>query len=359
MVTPLTAAPVPDTALSDSLGIAHFRNLAAGGYSVAASRTLSDSEIARAGDALGGSTAFTSVISSTIGDDDEEVAIVRLAPVDRGALLFSEFSPLAQKTPAGNVWYYHGNYFRVYNNADTAVALASKLFVHAFPSWHDFSSTNPNNSCATFASLMRDPVGVWAQFIYRFPNDAKVLRPGESVLIVTDAIDHRPIGQGAPGFHDFSRADFEFIGGSDVDNPTLPNIVSVGPRNSDPLGHGWHAHDNRAIYALAQPLDLDTLPKQYNAVWAAGSNFVRIPKAALLDVLSTAYEVSPSQYPECLPSVLPTIDAAEARLLVDGRAASLHRRTARTLPTGRIVLQRSRNSAADWLLGPMTPFVVP
>ncbi|MEW5917643.1 MAG: hypothetical protein AB1762_14655, partial [Gemmatimonadota bacterium] len=121
----------------------------------------------------------------------------------------------------------------------------------------------------------------------------------------------------------------------------------------------WHAHELRAIYVLAEPLSLDTLPKQYNAVWAAGSNFMRIPNEAVLDVLSTAWTLD-SPYASCLPSVLPTFDAEEARLLPEaGGPFSLHRRVARRLFNGRAILQRSRNSAADWFLGPMTPFEVP
>lgn len=358
VLNPVTAATLaPDTAVADSLGIARFRNLAAGDYEVAASRTLTGDEIARAGDAVGGNTAFTGLITAELGDVDQQLVTLRLAPVDRGALLFSEFAPLALRT-RGSTFYNFANYIRLYNNSDTTIALAEKLFFVAFPNWQDYSSVNPVNTCATFASLMRDPSGVWAQHIYRFPKDAKGLRPGEAALLVTDAIDHRPIGQGEPGFYDFSRVDFEFIGTSDVDNPVVLNIANVGPRLSDPDGHGWHGHETRPIYGLAQPLNLETLPKQYNAVWAAGSNFVRIPNAALLDLLSTTFAQLPP-YPFCLPSILDALDAGIAGELPGEGPVSLHRRVARTLPDGRVILQRSRNSAADWFLGPMTPFVVP
>ncbi|MEK7239419.1 MAG: DUF4876 domain-containing protein [Gemmatimonadota bacterium] len=348
----------PDTGLADSLGLARFRNLTTGSYSVAVSRTLSDAEVARAGDALGGSAAFTSVITTALGDEDEQSLTVRLAPIDRGALLFSEFAPLVQQNLARQLFYYYSNYFRVYNNSDTTISLADKLFFSAFPNWWDFSSANPVNSCATLAPLMRDASGIWAQLIYRFPRDSRTLRPGEAALVVTDAIDHRSIAPGEPGFYDFSRADFEFIGGSDVDNPAVPNILSMGPRNMDVTGHGWHAYEASPIYGLAQPLNLDTLPKQYNSVWAAGSNFVRIPNGALLDVLS-ASRTQPSAYPACLPSILPTLDEEAAKVLPGAGPFSLHRRIARTFSNGRVILQRSRNSAADWFLGSMTPFVVP
>lgn len=352
-----TASPgASDTVVSDSLGVAIFSSLMPGNYSIAASRTLTDSEIAQAGDALGGSIAFTTVITITLGDEDNHTTTLRVAPVDRGSLLFAEFAPMAQRTRAANPWYYHANYFRLFNNADTVVALAEKLFVEAFPSWYD---VRPGNNCQTFASLMRDPAGIWAQLIYKFPNDAGTIGPGEAVLIVTDAIDHRPIGQGEPGFHDFSRADFEFIGSSDVDNPAVPNLVSVGPRTLDPLGHGWHAHELRAIYVLAAPVALDTLPRQYNTVWATGSNFVRIPNEAVLDVLSPTSTLY-SPYAPCLPSVLPSVDAEEARVLPEGGGPlSVHRRVVRRRPDGSAILQRSRNSAADWYLGPMTPFLIP
>ncbi len=359
VLTRLTAPiATPDTVRADSAGTARFRNLSAGDDSVAASRTLSDAEIARAGDVIGTSIAFISVAATVIGEMDEQFATIRLAPVDRGALLFSELAPLVQEDLARNLHYSNGNYFRVYNNSDTTIALADKLFFSAFPNWYDFSSANSANSCETFATLIRDPGGVWAQLIYRFPREARRLRPGEAALIVTDAIDHRPISPGQPGFYDFSRADLEFIGTADVDNPAVPNIPSVGPRSSDPSGHGWSAYETSPIYGIAQPLNLDVLPRQYNAVAAGGSSFVRIPADAVLDVIS-AGRVRPSAFPACLPSLHPGLDTDIARVLPDAGALSMHRRVARMLPDGRAILQRSRNSAADWLLGAMTPFVVP
>lgn len=360
VLTRLTSPPTPsDTAQTDERGEVRFRSLVSGAYNITASRSLSDAEIAAAGSAVGDHTVFTSTATAELGEVDEQFAEVRLAPLEQGSLLFSEFSPLAQEDPAKGVYYYYSNYFRIYNNTDTVIALADKLFIPAFPSWRDYSSANPDNNCDIRERLERDPLGVWAQRIYQFPPGARILLPGQAALVVTDAVDHRPIGGGSPGFHDFTGADFEFIGTADVDNPSVPNMHSVGPRNGDvALGHGWMAYDLRAIYLLASPLRLDTLPRQ-STPYADGAPFVRIPTAAILDVLSTAFERS-SPYPECRPAILPSLDAEEARILPEGGGAmSAHRRVARTLPSGRVILQRSRNSAADWYLAPMTPFRVP
>ncbi len=358
-LTPPDAAP--DSLYADTMGVALFRNRAAGDYAITAIRTLTEREISLAGDALGDETMFTARVTVTLDVEEDASESLRLVRPERGSLLVSELAPLVLEDVRG-VAYRFANYLRIHNNADSTISLANVLFVSALPNWRDYSSANPVNSCSTFAPLMRDPGGIWAQRIYRFPPDARSLQPGESALAVTDAIDHRRVAPDQPGFHDFSMADFmanfEFIGRSDVDNPAVPNVISVGPYTLDVDGHGWIAYETSPIYGLAAPLALDTLPRQFNAIWSGGSDFVRIPKTAVLDVLS-ADRTQPSLYPACPPTLLPSLDAETARLLPGAGPYSLHRRVARTLRSGRAILQRTRDSAADWYLAPMTPFQVP
>ncbi len=356
IVSGSSGSTVADTVIADAAGIARFRNLAFGTYSVAASRSLSQAEQALAGQTLGSAIAFTGVVTVSLGTTDALEASLPLVAVDRGSLLFSEIFPSTLFNESKGLLYYHGNYVRIYNNSDTTIALAGKLFINAFPGWYDYL---PTNTCSTWASLTRDPAGIWAQLIYRFPPIARALRPGETALLVTDAIDHRPFGLGDPGYFDFSHADFEFRGAKDVDNPLVPDMISVGPRDGGlGDGHGWSVFESRPILALAMPLNLDTLPKQFNAVWDGGSSLVRIPKAALLDVVSSAFTNAYSSSP-CPSSLVPAIDAAEAQLLRGGGTLSMHRRVSQTLPSGRMILQWTRSSAADWIAAPGTPFAVP
>ena len=62
---------------------------------------------------------------------------------------------------------------------------------------------------------------------------------------------------------------------------------------------------------------------------------------------------------DCPSTLATTIDAADAVFLKVEDTLSIHRRVARTLPNCRVIYQRSRNSAADWIAGKATPRVIP
>lgn len=342
-----------DTAVTDSAGVARF-TLPFGTYKFDAVRTLTDTEQVVVGDALGGTDSFTGVVTAELGATATFDADVALAPVDRGALLFSEIFPSTLSNTSGSVLYYYGMYLKIYNNSDTTIALAGKLFIDAFPGVFDYT---PTNNCSSFAGFMRDSAGIWARLIYRFPANARVLEPGETAVLATDAIDHRSFGGGAPGFLDLSGADFEFRGASDVDNPLVPDMVSVGLQDGGLDGHGWFNVQFRPVLVLAMPLEPDTLPRQSIAGWGLVP-LVRIPVASLLDVVTSEFTNSRSATP-CPSSVVPAIDASEARLLSYGGFVSMHRKVSRVLSNGRVILQRTHKSAADWKIGPQSPFGVP
>jgi hypothetical protein len=266
-------------------------------------------------------------------------------------LVFSELYPTAVKLSPSGYWQW-GSYFELYNNSDSRVDLANLLFVDAVVIGVD----SPNFPCSNYVDIQRDPSGVWADFVYRFPKDVAPLVPGERIVVATDAIDHRQFGTGI-GFHDLSDAQYEFRGSSDTDNPLARDVVSVGPR-VEPFGHGWFGFALRNLIALAAPLDLDTLPHQSHPAYAAGTPLVRIPTAALIDVLQWNTTLD-HDYPYCPPSVVSEIDAGEPRIINAEDTLSMHRRIRYTLPDGRPVLQKSRNSAADWIVAPGTPHQIP
>ena len=60
-LTPPDAAP--DSLYADTMGVALFRNRAAGDYAITAIRTLTEREISLAGDALGDETMFTARVT--------------------------------------------------------------------------------------------------------------------------------------------------------------------------------------------------------------------------------------------------------------------------------------------------------
>ena len=88
---------------------------------------------------------------------------------------------------------------------------------------------------------------------------------------------------GVRAFLDLTRADFEFTGPADVDNPLVPKMISVGPQEYN-FGHGWRFRGGREVWGLANPVDMDSLPRWTDLVfffrnWCANS------AAALLDIV--------------------------------------------------------------------------
>jgi hypothetical protein len=343
-----------DTVVTDAAGVSRFGDLLAGSYSLQVSRQLTPDEQTRAGSVLGSVYALTGVATIVLSPSAADTLDVELGGVGAGSLAFSEiFQTEPLLTSIGEV-YKWGAYLKIYNNADTTIQLAGKLFISATPGL----ALGGPYTCTTQAATQNDPAGLWADFIFRFPDTARPLTPGAGALIATDAIDHTQI-KNAAGFFDLSRADFEFKGDQDAHNPLAQGMLDIGPRRFDG-GHGWVSNGDRQVLALVEPLDITSLPS-HSDPFGYGFTLLRIPTAALLDVVQWKPIFPPSSYgTDCPSSVVTSIDAAEARSVVTFYdTLTMHRRVSRTLSTGRVILQQSHNSAADWYAAPGTPYKVP
>ena len=347
-------APAADTAVTDAQGLVRFTTLALARYTIRVARTFSADERARAATALGDVEELAGVSTVAIVPPAGDTARVQLTGVGGSSLVISEVFPAWPATPSGQQYYY-GGYFEIHNNSDTTVPLAKKILLNVHEGY--LQSPQRPNGCTIFASIERDPTGVWGTWMYRFPDDARALAPGGHAVVATDAVDHRRFG--GPGFFDLSRADYEFRGTADVDNPIVPNMIEVGPRIFVADGHGYRFRGGRQVWALANALDVDTLPRWTDAVF--GGVYTRVPAAALLDLVRYDWDV-PRSIPSitfCPSAIAGNIDAADAVLLTVQDTLGIHRKVSRTLPSGRVVYQRSRNSASDWIAGPGTPGKVP
>jgi hypothetical protein len=345
-----------DTVVTDASGVSRFGNLLAGSYTFQVSRPLTADEQTRAGGALGSVYALAGVGTIVLTPSGADTLDVELNGVGAGTLAFSEiFQTEPLLTSIGEV-YMWGAYLKIYNNADTTIQLAGKLFISAVPG----NTLGGPFTCSSFAAIEHDGLGLWAQYIFRFPDTAQPLAPGTGALIATDAIDHTQI-KNAAGFFDLSRAEFEFKGTQDAHNPLAQGMLDVGPQPFDG-GHGWVSNGDRQVIALVEPLDLTLLVSHFDPVYGGGQIFLRIPTEALLDVVQWKPIFPPSPYlgTDCPSSVVASIDAAEARNVVTFYdTLTMHRRVSRTLTTGRVIIQQSHNSAADWYAAPGTPYKMP
>lgn len=177
------------------------------------------------------------------------------------------------------------------------------------------------------------------------------LAPGESAVLATDAIDHRPLF--SKGL-DLRESDFEFYGGpGDVDNPDVPNALDVG--QSAPLfGHGLFWTSLAAVAWVARPFELTTVPTQVITVRTWG----RIPANALLEVISKKTTYRP-EYRECDRLVHPNFDRREMQFLGANPDDDLMAFRRRELPfaiDGQLVLQHTGTSAWDLTTAARSPF---
>jgi hypothetical protein len=307
---------------------------------VEAARWLADSERAKlaAGDDAVGFVAKTT-FSTRAASGALPVPIVASR---RGTLHFTEWAMLPEENPALG-GYFYGGYVVIANNTDTAIYLDGMLLGVAVSQAFEINGA----PCADRIAFYSDPAGLWTAWIWRFPGTGRdyLIGPGEHKVIATDAIDHRPII--AEGY-DLRSADFEFLSYSDVDNPAVPNLVSVGLR--DPLGgHGPYGTD-ADVWFLALPTDLTSLPQ--GILPYTSSKFVRIPADHVLDVV-THLLLYNYAYPLCGTYVNRRFDRNTPRLLSNYMyGLSIQRLRTGTNRTG--PYQWTRSSSADFVRLPKT-----
>jgi hypothetical protein len=251
--------------------------------------------------------------------------------------------------------YLFNGYLRLYNNADTTAYLDGLIVGRGLAAQFDY----PNFGCDVYRPYSEDPAGIWSLRFVQLPGTGTQypLPPGQAAVLVTDAIDHRPL---FPGALDLRDADFEYYaGGGDIDNPSVPNAAELG--EPTPLGHGllWSSLGN--VVFLTLPLDAaalhrELLPGNQDLRWA------RFPKEKLLDVMAikTPYLAG---YPECARIVNASFDREAVKLLNFGSGPKdtlAYRRLAVPFTVGgQAVLQHTRWSALDFGVTPRTPFARP
>lgn len=340
------------SAVTDAQGTVSFSGLLPGGYSVTAGRALNPSEkgiLATAGveaDALGGGLGFTVTAPSSA------VTVPASAGV-RGSLVLSELSYSYIRDPAAGD-YSAGQFFEIYNNSDTTIFLDGKTVFKGLRGWWHYPVEDFD--CDYYNPFNYDPLGIWSQRIYRFPGAGTdyPLAPGEVAVLATDAIDHAAIVTGGPNL---TNADFEFRGATDVDNPSVPDMLSIGAADGGLSGHGLILFNTREVLALAEYVDPAALPAAQ--IFATGIPHHRIPKALLLDVV-TLRQNSVEQYAPCGPSsVHPTFDQHDAKLISRYDPNTAQRRVLLVGPGGRKVLQRTGTSSVDFFAGSPTPGSLP
>ena len=338
----------PRTFRGTAQGSVTLSDLAPGGYRVEAHRWLSAAERRRLAP---GDDAVGFVISTVIVAAPSVTRTVSMPASRRRSLIISEWAFNVGVT-APFESYAWGGYLELYNNADTTIYLDGMVLGRGAAYQVDF----PSSPCSETSRIRSDPQGVWTQGYQKFPGQGSSypVLPGRTVVVATDAVNH---GAFYPNGLDLSRADFEFDGSADVDNPAVPNMVDTG-FNPDPGGHGMEFTFGAVVF-LAKPFDESTVAKDR---YFGGPLHPRVPAERLLDVVSI-YDPFDPGFPRCPELVSGKLDRGGFQ----GRGAneeveflhSVERKPTLVVIGGQPVLQHSRSSAVDLFRGDRTVGEVP
>lgn len=350
------SSAAPASAQTDLTGAVQFRDLLPGTYNLSVVRILSSDEAARLSGANADVNAFGGGAQAAVVAPSKSVTLTASAG-RRGSLVISELYNATPRLASGG-YYFTGGYIELYNNADTVIYLDGKVIGRGQAWARQFPSPR---SCSDMARWRIDPAGIWSRFFYQFPGSGRTypLLPGRATVVATDAIDHSKI---LAGLQNLSRAPFEFIGPSDVDNPLSANMLVIGPSDwPSTIGHGLVFDAIDLAVFVADSLDPASLARDQLPV--NSPEYARIPTSKLLDVFTTnlvpAVEATIG-YPLCPEIVNTSIDRQYASLIDEENVAnSMHRRVLGSLPDGRTLLLRTRTSAKDFVSRLPSPRQVP
>jgi hypothetical protein len=336
-----------DSLQTDNSGRAVFERILPGTYQISGLRLLTDAERERLTgsdaevNAFGGGTAMDVAGAAAAGS-------VALAAGRPGSLVVSEvwFGSFIVPGVGAYVW---GFYLELYNNSDTTIYVDGKVIGRALTGAWDYD----NEPCPIYDHL-KGPDGIWAFYLYRFPGSGRdyPVLPGRTVLIAAEAVDHGAMSEGQ---FDLRSADFEFESTAGVDNPQVPNLTSIGPRTCC-LGRGLRFHSLDGVVIIADSLDETTL-LQGRTVF--DTPIVRVPGEKVLDVLAYRSASQAVSFAPCERIVNERFDRQWARLLDGNDRRSIQRRPLLALPDGRVVLQRTKTSARDFMAALPTPGTLP
>jgi len=336
----------PQNGTTDSLGRVTLAQLIEGVWTITALRPLSEAERTLLDSA---NTDVTGLAGA--GQANEEGGaphvILEVLAGRQGPLVISEaYLPLI----ADVFRYQFGQYIEVHNNSFETIYLDGHVLGMSLP----WTWTN----CSEFAQWREDSEGIWTANFWAFPGNGTTypLQPGESVIVATDAVDHRTVRS---DLLDLSGADFEFVGTeADVDNPAVPNMREFPPFSNFAdavVGHGPYWGSQISIF-LARPVDLDALVQDNLPVQSP--LHVRIPRDRILDVLTSGStpERRAGLAPYCPNFVHPSFDGRFAELVDNSTAHSLARMA---LGGDLFMLQRTKVSAVDFVHAVPTPGKAP
>ena len=326
----------PDIFYTDSTGQVHVPERLPGYHRVAASKSIIADEAVTAG---GVPRVFADgVKTESLGS----MLQLTLAADRRGSLVISEFYDGGNTLEINYQW---GIFWELYNNADTTVYLDGMLLGRAFGGFAAGVAT-----CEDLRRFRENQLGLLSLEFHQFPGAGRdhPVSQGQAVTIALDAVDHSQVHHSLP---DLSHADFELEGSADPDNPSVPNMPTVGP-GINPLGHGMMQYDFHVKF-LALPAD----PSNLASMTYREYRYSLIPKDLIIDVqhadwmhpTTAPHPELTDQCPRWVNQEFDRLEAGSDRMGEHDNTNSLQRRILRRTIDGRAILQDVNVSYFDFV----------
>lgn len=371
------------TAMSNAEGVAAFESIIPGNYSGNATLAFTSEQYqAASGIAVDQDVQFNASFTGNSFVQNSSVSLI-LESGRIGDLVIKQFYYAGSNTTKGAS--FRDEFVEIYNNSNDTIYLdslyvgntkanATKLSAGGMP--YDWSQSlyMPTN--------IGDPSKDYLYFRYLFmiPGSGKdhPLAPGESTVIAQTAINHAAVYTDNSGVVtsivdpsltvDLSKADFETYCVDykraqatnpatftpykyDLDNPLVPNMSVTYIASGNDWVFDATGREDLAIFRIPQGKPT-TFSYYYDPTVTADKvssttvSYLQIPVSYVIDAMEILTPLPTDRIPKRLPTSLD----ATGTFVSGGQysSQSLVRKTAKTLSSGRRILQDTNNSESDF-----------
>ncbi|PKO96086.1 MAG: hypothetical protein CVU12_07110 [Bacteroidetes bacterium HGW-Bacteroidetes-7] len=347
------------TVLTNPAGVALFEDLAPSTYNISASKELT-AEVAF------NYTGFSKAL--TINANLQNIAVMPLQTSKQtltldgkagGDLVIKEVYSLGAAND-GYAIMFKDQFFEIFNNSDE-IQYLDKLYIAYLSPTKAGQGANDVPLGLPLTSF------VYASKILQFPGTGTQypLEPGMGAVVAINAINYKEqkplaltVDNSKAQFDTYAITWLQSLGRTgnsffDVDNPNVPNMncIYLNIQNN-----GFFNMDDYASIALVKSGPVFTETIKDPTITTSEVYYMKIPVSEIIDGVDILAKSSSAAFKR-LPTV---IDAGFTYAQENGSAnytgKSLRRKVAKTLASGRKVLQDSNNSSSDFeVVAPATP----
>ncbi len=326
------------TALTNDIGIAEFNDLVPGNYSLTASKNLTSIEA----EMITGiaSEAFLNASVAQIQILNTGSQQIQLDGGAIGDWVIKEF----YYSGAPDSYYFYDSFIEIYNNS-TETLYADGLY---------FGSTKSSTGSASsfYGFVTQGYQDAFLAYAFRLPGTGEQypVAPGESIVIAIDGIDHKddpngnansPVNLG-PGIADFEVYYYVNPRNPDTDNPAVPNVEILYATSTSLFDYLPGVMGSGLVVFKVD--DFDALERLTEPNTTSSTQYLRVPRANVIDALDAAANTSMPLETKRLPVVL---DAGINSVGNAYTGTSLRRKVKQNI-NGRKVLLDTNNSSTDF-----------